>query len=69
MTRFFFSMNGPNQDYEDCDGIDLPDGYTALSYAKRIVCELKEAGGYGDHRLKLVVQNDRRATIFSIPFW
>ena len=38
------------------------------AYAERVIRELKEAGGYDDDELIMIVKDDARRTIFSIPF-
>lgn len=40
----------------------------ARNYADRVIRELKEGGGYDDPTLTMIVKNEARETVFSIPF-
>jgi hypothetical protein len=54
--------------YEDHSGTLLPDDNAALAHAKRIIRELKDAGGYDDPNLKMIVKNSDGHVVHLIPF-
>jgi len=66
--RYFFVVEGPEELHDDHFGTLLPNDDAALAYAKRIIRELKDAGGYDDPRLKMIVQNAQRQAIFALTF-
>jgi hypothetical protein len=66
MNRYYFSIKDGEWSYEDSDGTDFPDTFSALNYGKRMVRELREIADDGGQRL--VIYNARRKVIFSIPF-
>jgi hypothetical protein len=68
MKRYFFVVVGPDEPHDDEVGTPLADNSAALAYGRRIIRELKEAGGYDDPRLAMLVQNENRHTLFTIPF-
>jgi len=68
VQKYFFLVSGPGQLHDDDVGTPLPSHDAARAYAERIIRELTEAGGYDDPRLKMIVQNAQRQTIFTIPF-
>jgi len=67
-SRYFFILRWPDREHDDPDGTPLPNKEAALAYAERIVRELKEAGGYDDPDLMMIVQDSAGETIFSIAF-
>jgi hypothetical protein len=54
--------------HDDRRGTLLPNDDAALTYAKRIVRELKESGGYDNPDLKMIVKNSDGEVIHLIPF-
>jgi len=66
--RYFFVIRWPDRDDDDEEGTLFLSRSAALAYGERIVRELKEAGGYDDDGLTLIVQNEMRKTIYTIPF-
>jgi len=54
--------------HDDPEGTALPNKEAALAYAGRIMRELKEAGGYDDPGLMMIVKDSAGETIFSVPF-
>ena len=68
MNRYFFVVVGPDQPHDDEVGTPLADDCAALGYARRIIRELKDAGGYDDPRLAMIVQSELRQPLFTIPF-
>ena len=55
--------------HDDPDGIDLADHDAAHAYARRVIRELKEDGGYDGPGLTMVVKDHTGKTVHSIPFW
>ena len=68
MTRYFFVVVGLDDPHEDDIGTLLPDDGAAEAYARRIIRELKEAGGYDDPRLAMIVLSELQQALFTIPF-
>lgn len=68
MSRYFFIVRWPDRQHGDAEGTSLESDQQALHYAKRIIGELKEAGGYDDQRLSMIVRNAMGDVVFSIPF-
>ncbi|HEX3936793.1 MAG TPA: hypothetical protein VHX43_04745 [Xanthobacteraceae bacterium] len=67
-SRYFFIVRWPDHDDEDADGTLFLSKSAALAYARRIVGELKEAGGYDGLGLTMVVEDDSGKVVDSIPF-
>ena len=49
-------------------GVRLVDDSAALGYACDMVCELRKSAGYDDPSLAVMVGDDYRPLVFSIPF-
>jgi hypothetical protein len=64
--RYFYVVQGPEQAEDKLD-VTLPD-QAAQEYADRIIRLLKEADGYDQHGLVMVVRNNAGQTVFSAPF-
>jgi hypothetical protein len=64
---YYFEPEGPGWDYQDVDGIELLNDAQALAYAHAIIRELKEDVD-GERTVRMLVKNDLREIIFSIPF-
>ena len=67
MARYHFVLQGDGENHDDRSGTLLPNDDAALAYAKRIVRELKEAGGYDRPSLKMIVKNSAGVVIHLIP--
>jgi hypothetical protein len=66
---YYFEPEGPGwSDYQDEDGIELPNDAEALAYANSMILELKEEFKGSDRPHHLVVKNSDRETIFRIAF-
>ena len=63
----FLILHGSDRDYADRCGTSLPSKRAAREYALRIICELKEAGGYDDPGLAIIVQNSARDAVCELP--
>ncbi len=71
MPRYYFHIEGPGHDDHvghDPNGTDFPTDTSAFDYAKRIIRELREAGGYDDPGLTMLVKSESGNTIFAVPF-
>ncbi|MGB7098145.1 MAG: hypothetical protein WBD95_05160 [Xanthobacteraceae bacterium] len=69
MPRYFFILRVPGApDHDDSDGTDLPRDASALDYAKRVIRELKQAEGYDDPNLTMIVKDDTQRLVVSIRF-
>ncbi|HEX3937408.1 MAG TPA: hypothetical protein VHX43_07870 [Xanthobacteraceae bacterium] len=68
MPKYYFILQWADRRHDDPHGTALPDDRAARSYAERIIHELKDAGGYEDSGLTMVVADAARQTVFSIPF-
>ena len=66
--RYFFVLQWTDRQHDDPHGTLLLSDADAVAYAYRIVRELKEAGGYDDPDLKLIVKNANDDVIHIIPF-
>jgi len=68
LALYFFILRWPDREHDDAHGTPLPDDDAARSYARRVIRELKEGGGYDDPGLTMVVKNDDGHTVCLIPF-
>ena len=65
---YYFEPEGPGWDYQDDDGIELPNDAEALAYAREMIRELKEDGEIIADITHLLVKDRSRKTIFRIAF-
>lgn len=68
MSLYFFDIRSYGEQQDFRGGRSMPDDETALAHARRMVAELRGAGGYDDAGLTLVVRNSTGRMIFSLPF-
>jgi hypothetical protein len=69
MPRYYFVLRGPDGEvHDDNDGTELADRTQALAYAKRIVGELKEAGGYDEPGWAMGIRNGSDNEFALLPF-
>jgi hypothetical protein len=68
MPRYFFVIEGQDQYDPDDDGTQLAHPEAARLHAKRIISELRDAGGYDDPSLALFVKDTSGEILFSLPF-
>ena len=68
MPRYYFDLCGPNNEVLDNDehGTVLAGRSDALNYAKRIVNELKDVGGYAPG-LMVVMKDEAGQQVASLP--
>jgi hypothetical protein len=65
---YYFDVRGYREDHDDRGGTLMPNDEAALAYARRIIRELIEIGGYRDPSLTMIVRNAAGKTVYSIPF-
>jgi hypothetical protein len=66
MPLYYFEPEGPGWDYQDDDGIELPNNAEALAYAHQLIRELKEDGKILADITHLLVKDTARKIIFRI---
>ncbi len=69
MQRYFFTIRGRGRLKDDLAGVDLPDNTAALSYAERKIRELRTESGYDDPALMMIVKDEARQIVLSLPFF
>jgi hypothetical protein len=67
MPQYYFALRSPDEE-DDENGTVLPSDEAALSYAQRVIAELKESGGYDDPALVMIVADEAGRVLFSVPF-
>jgi hypothetical protein len=67
MPRFHFVVRAPDHTHDDPDGTHFPNHEAAKDHGHRIVRELSESG-YNPANAALLIQDETRQTIHSIPF-
>ena len=68
MFPYYFDVRGYGDRSDDRGGTLMPNDEAALAYARRIIRELRQAGGYNDPALTMIVRNSAGKTVYSIPF-
>ena len=68
MPRYFFVLEGRDEEYGDSAGTILADRTSALAFGERIRRELKDAGGYDEGGWVLHVKDEQDGTVASLPF-
>lgn len=68
VPRYFFAIQWSDHEHDDNDGTSLRNDAAAVKHAYRIIRELKEAGGYDDPELKMIIKNEAGTVIHTIPF-
>jgi hypothetical protein len=69
MPRYFFTIHGQDRVEDDPDGTYLPDVAAALAYAEYTIRELRKKSGYHDLALMMIVKDQARRTVLSLPFF
>ena len=69
MPRYSFTIHGRDRVADDPDGTYLPDVAVALSYAEYTIRELRKKSGYNDLALMMLVKDQARQTVLSLPFF
>ena len=68
MPQYYFALRSPDEEADGENGTVLPSDEAALSYAQRVIAELKESGGYDDPALVMIVADEGGTVLFSVPF-
>jgi len=69
MPRYFFTIHREHQVENDPDGVFLPDVAAALSYAEYTIREQRKNSGYNDPALMMMIMDEARQTVLSLPFF
>ncbi len=69
MQRYFFTIRGRDRVKNDPDGVNLPDAAAALSYARHKIRDLRRESGYNDPALMMIVKDEARHMVWSLPFF
>ena len=69
MPQYFFTIHGREQVEDDPAGTCLPNVEAALSYAEHTIRELRKKSGYNDLALMMIVADQSRQTVLSLPFF
>ena len=72
MPGYFFTIHRQDRVENDPDGTYLPDVAAALSYAEYTIRELCKKSGYtydNDPALMMIVKDEGRQTVLSLPFF
>jgi Domain of unknown function (DUF6894) len=67
-SRYYFAVHGGDWQDDDSEGTLLASEIEAAAYARRVIRELKEAGGYDEPNLSMVVKDHTGRIIFSFRF-
>jgi hypothetical protein len=68
VQRYFFGVRWSDNEDNDPSGALLSDNAAALNYADRLIRELKEGGRYNDPNLMVIVRDEMKQVVLSIPF-
>jgi uncharacterized protein DUF6894 len=66
--RYHFVVRAADHTHDDPDGTHFPNHEAAREHGHRIVRELREGGGYNPEDAVLLIQDETRQTVHSIPF-
>jgi hypothetical protein len=69
VQRYFFTIHGRDRVEDDPDGTYLPDVAATLSYAEFTIRKLRKKRGYNDLALMMIVTDEARQTVLSLPFF
>ena len=68
MTRYYFHVFNGLIAARDHDGVYCCGEAAALSYAERVIRELKDAGGYDDTSISILIENAAGQEVCNIRF-
>ena len=68
IRRYYFGLRWSDHEDDDANGKLLSDDAAALNYADRLIRQLKDAGGYSDPNLTVIVRDGLNRVVLSIPF-
>jgi hypothetical protein len=67
VPRYHFVVRAPDRAHDDPDGMHFPSHEAAREHGHRVVRELRE-DGYSPRDAALLIQDETRQTVHSIPF-
>jgi hypothetical protein len=67
-SRYFFVIRSDHAEDDDSEGTAFPSPIAAVSYAHRVIRELKERGGYDDPSFVMIVKDHKGKIVATIPF-
>jgi hypothetical protein len=69
VSLFFFTIRDSDRRVkDDPHGTNLPNAATALSSAEQTISELRHEPGYNNPQLIMIVQDEDRHLVCSLPF-
>lgn len=69
MTRYFFVVQGPDEKVDDQQGEFLPSDNAAIAHGLSLINEIKKtAGRFDSSQWDLVVEDEDREIVITIPF-
>ena len=68
VRRYFFDLRWSDHEEDDANGTLLPDDAAALNHAGGLIRQLKDASGYSDPSLMVIVRDGMKKVVLSIPF-
>jgi hypothetical protein len=68
VRRYYFGLRRSGHEDHDANGTLLSDDAAALNYADRLIRQLKDAGGYSDPNLMVIVRDGMKKVVLSVPF-
>ena len=68
VQRYFFGLRWLDHEDDDANGMLLSDDAAALNYADRLIRQLKDARGYSDPNLMVIVRGGMKQVVLSLPF-
>jgi hypothetical protein len=68
VQRYFFGVRWSDHEDDDPNGTLLSDNAAALNYADRLIREMKGGGRCCDPNLMVIVRDETKKVVLSIPF-
>ena len=68
VRRYYFGLRWSDHEDDDANGTLLSDEAAALNYADRLIRQLKDASGYSDPNLTVIVRDEMKQVVLWIPF-
>jgi hypothetical protein len=63
VRRYYFGLRRSGHEDDDANGTLLSDDAAALNYADRLIRQLKDAGGYSDPNLMMIVRDGMKKVV------
>ncbi len=68
LSPYYFDVRSYGEKHDYRGRTLMADDDAALDYARCLIRDLRETGGYDDPALTLIVRNSAGETVFAIPF-